>query len=83
MTWLKACAWIMVAATVVVVLGGYLYQWYRDKVSSSLDHMLGAARTTDEPVDGALEPQVVVASGRDVTSEEQELLALDTGYVED
>lgn len=88
MSWFRVCAWILLAAVVIMLLGGYVSQWYRQQVSSSLDRMFaappddGRGRYQRLPNDEEEEPQVAVAAPRSVTAD-QELTALDTGYVDD
>lgn len=36
MTWLRGCLWVLLGAIVVVILGGFVVQWTRNQVDSSL-----------------------------------------------
>lgn len=81
MTWFRVALWVMLAALVLVVLGGYVSQWYRQQVSSTMDRMLEGSRDTES--NEHLAP-VAVGPERSVWSpQEQELLSLDTGFVDD
>jgi len=80
MTWLRVGLWVMLSAVVLVILGGYVSQWYRQQVSSTMDRMLSGS---DDPETDEV-PQVAVGPERSVWSQaEQELLSLDTGFVDD
>ena len=80
MTWLRVGLWVMLSAVVLVILGGYVSQRYRQQVSSTMDRMLSGS---DDPETDEV-PQVAVGPERSVWSQaEQELLSLDTGFVDD
>ena len=81
MSWFRVCIWILLAAIVLVFLGGYISQWYHQKVSSSMDKMLGTAREDDDKAEESV--QVTLAPERSASQQEQELMALDVGYVDD
>lgn len=78
LAWFRIGLWLLMGALVVVVLGGYVSQWYRQQVSSNLDRMLSGGSDSTQPP-----PVAAVGPARSVTQQEQELLALDTGFVSD
>ena len=83
MTWFRVGMWILLAAIVLVILGGYVSQWYRQQVSSSLDQMLGGGSDEYERLLSDEPAQVTLAPERTVSQQEQELMSLDVGYVDD
>lgn len=81
----RAVGWVLLAALVVLILGAYVMQWYRQQVSSSLDRWLGDDPAQSDPGGAKIRAPVAVsvAASRPITAEEQDLLAMDTGYVDD
>lgn len=75
MSWFRIGAWIFLTALVLVILGGYVSQWYRAQVSERMDSMLGREYDPDEP------PEVVLVNPAASIPETQTLL--DTGYISD
>lgn len=82
MPWWRVTLWLLLVVVVLVILGGYVVTWYRQQVSSQLDALLaGGARSGTDDEDA--EPVVHVAPARSLSSDEQALLHLNTGYVDD
>ena len=77
MPWWQVTVWLLLVVLVLVILGGYVVTWYRQQVASQLDAMLaGGSSTNDQPL-------VNVGPARSLSSDEQAVLGLDTGYVDD
>lgn len=76
--------WILLAALVLVILGGYVSQWYRSCVSETMDSMLaGGSYDPYSPRDSSQPDVVLVPMSSSEEQRKEQTRLLDTGYVSD
>lgn len=76
MSWVRSALWVLMSALVLVVLGGYVFQWYKER---TLCEMLNKGE--DDSSFGSKPPPLIpVVSSSSIF--ESPLETLETGYVD-
>ena len=85
MSWFRLAMWVLLTALVLVILGGYVTQWYRSCVSETMDSMLAMHEFGEGGGDDKSGKSVsmVVPMSEDSPTVTESAPLLDTGYVSD